>query len=83
MINQKMNKFELIKTLKDICQEVTQKHQNVTIDFDITIDNSYTHQEIFYQKTINTNLKKTTLQLVQKIFIIQKQMPMETFLLHI
>lgn len=47
MTNQKMNKFELIKTLKNICKEVARKHQNVTVDFDRTIDNSYTHQEIF------------------------------------
>ena len=58
MINQKMNKFELIKTLKDICQEVTQKHQNVTIDFDRTIDNSYTHQEIFLSKNDKYKFKE-------------------------
>ena len=57
MTNQKMNKFELIKTLKDICKEVARKHQNVTVDFDRTIGNSYTHQEIFLSKNGKGEIK--------------------------
>lgn len=61
-----MNKFELIKTLKDICKEVSQKHQNVTVDFDRAIDNSYTHQEIFLSENSKYKFKEDRITISTK-----------------
>lgn len=66
MTNQRMNKFELIKTLKDICKEVAQKHQNVTVDFDRTINNSYTHQEIFLSENSKYKFKEDRITISTK-----------------